>query len=114
MRLVSVLVLIGVLFGSAPAPAQAAPVRGAVAHASLSSTRSSVGIGKSGGGRGKSHGGYRRSSGGYSYRGSHGSSYSGKGKMPLWQAVVVLLLFGGLIVWGVVKLLRKFRNHVSA
>ena len=113
MRLATVLVLIGVLFGSAPAAARAAPVRDSVAYASLSWTRSSVGIGKSGGGRGKSHGGYRRSSGGYSYRGNHGSSYSGKGKMPLWQAFLVLFLFGGLIVWGVVKMVRKFRNRVS-
>ncbi|MGW1751520.1 hypothetical protein ACWCRD_39145 [Streptomyces sp. NPDC002092] len=102
MRFAAVIVLIAALLGSAPALAQAAPGRDSVEHASLSSTRTSVGIGKS-------RGGYRKSSGGYSYRDNNGSSYSGKGKMPLWQAFVVLFLFGGLIVWGVVKLVRKFR-----
>ncbi|WP_189956476.1 hypothetical protein [Streptomyces alanosinicus] len=73
----------------------------------------SGGIGK-GGGVSKS-GGYRRSrgSGGSSYRHGYGSSSSGTKKMPLWQAILLLLVLGGLAVWGIVKLVHKVRRAID-
>jgi hypothetical protein len=113
MRLATIFVLIGVLLGSVPAAAQAAPARDSVSYGAPASARGGVSVGKWGGGKGR--GGYRSSSsGGYSYRGNHGSSYSRHGKMSLWQAFLVLFLWGGLIVWGVVKLVRRFRKAAGA
>ncbi|MFF3908446.1 hypothetical protein ACFYZJ_21235 [Streptomyces sp. NPDC001848] len=110
MRLATVLLLIGALFGAAPAAAQAAPSRDSASYLALSSKR---GGGVSGGGISKS-GGYKKSRGsGYTYRYSHGSSYPGKKKMPLWQAILVLLGLGCLVVWGVVKCVRKLQKVVS-
>ena len=34
--------------------------------------------------------------------------------MPLWQAILFLLLLGGLIVWAVVKLVRKLPKVANA
>ncbi|MFJ9821285.1 hypothetical protein ACIRU3_39715 [Streptomyces sp. NPDC101151] len=65
-------------------------------------------MGGRGGGVGKTRGGYRSSSGGgYSSGSSDGSSSTGKKKMPLYQAILFLLVLGCLIVWVVVKLVRK-------
>ncbi|MFF7974331.1 hypothetical protein [Streptomyces sp. NPDC007905] len=111
----TVLLLIGALFGLAPATAQAMPAPDSVSYIALSSKpggASGGGISKSGGGIGKG-GSHRKSrGGGYSYGRTHGSSSTGK-KMPLWQAILVLLVLGCLIVWGVVKLVRKVRNAVN-
>jgi hypothetical protein len=111
MRLATVLLLIGALFGAAPAAAQAAPTRDSGSYLALSSKR---GGGVSGGGISKS-GGYKKSRGsGYTYRYSrHDSSYPGKKKMPLWQAILVLLGLGCLVAWGVVKFVRKLQKVVN-
>ncbi|MFF4509211.1 hypothetical protein [Streptomyces sp. NPDC001401] len=95
----------------APAGAEAAPGRDSVSYVALSSKGRG---GSSGGGFSKSRGYQKSSGGGSSYRHYPGSSYSGKGKMPLWQAFLVLFLWGGLMVWGIVKLVRKFRKSVNA
>jgi len=112
------LVLIGVLFGSASSVAQATPVRHSAAYGAVSASYGAAaaprtGVGKGSGG--KRRGGYRSShGGGYSYRGSHGSSYSRHGKMPLWQAFLVLFLFGGLAVWGIVTFVRRLRDLLKS
>ncbi|MFE2180039.1 hypothetical protein [Streptomyces sp. NPDC059455] len=113
------LLLIGALFAVAPATAQAAPARDSVSSVALSSKRGGGssggggGVSKGGGGVSKS-GGYKKSRGsGYSSSGNDGGSSTGKKKMPLWQAILLLLVLGCLIVWGVVKLVRKFRKVVS-
>ncbi|AEM84386.1 hypothetical protein [Streptomyces violaceusniger] len=112
MRLATTLLLIGTLLGVAPAAAHAAPARDSVSYVALSSKR---GGGTSGGGGVSKVGGNKKSKGGgYSSRSNGGRSSSGKKKMPLWQAILFLLLLGALIVWAVVKLVRKFRKFVSA
>lgn len=117
MRLTTTLLLIGALFAVAPATAQAAPARDSVSYVALSSKRGGGsggggGVSKGGGGVSKS-GGYKKSrSGGYSSGGNDGGSSTGK-KMPLWQAILFLLVLGCLVVWGGVKLVRKFRRLVS-
>ncbi|GAA1694380.1 hypothetical protein GCM10009680_37860 [Streptomyces yatensis] len=112
MRLATTLLLLGALLGVAPAAAHAAPTRDSVSYVALSSKR---GGGSSGGGGVSKVGGNKKSKGsGYSYRNHSGGSSSGKKKMPLWQAILFLLLLGGLIVWAVVKLIRKLRKAVSA
>ena len=111
MRLATVLLLIGALFGTAPAAAQSAPTRDSASYLALPSKR---GGGVSGGGGVSKSGGYKKSRGsGYSYRYSHGRSYPGKKKMPLWQAILVLRGLGGLVVWGVVTFVRKLRKVVD-
>ncbi|NEW69220.1 hypothetical protein [Streptomyces rhizosphaericus] len=117
MRLATTLLLIGALFAVAPATAQAAPTRDSVSYVALSSKRGGSGggggVSKGGGGVSKS-GGYKKSrSGGYSSGGNNGGSSTGKKKMPLWQAILFLLVLGCLVVWGGVKLVRKFRRLVS-
>ncbi|MBA6434520.1 hypothetical protein [Streptomyces sp. GMR22] len=118
MRLATTLLLIGALFAVAPATAQAAPTRDSVSYVALSSKRGGGsggggGVSKGGGGVSKS-GGYKKSrSGGYSSGGNDGGSSTGKKKMPLWQAILFLLVLGCLVVWGGVKLVRKFRRLVS-
>ncbi|MEE4596137.1 hypothetical protein V2J94_30320 [Streptomyces sp. DSM 41524] len=118
MRLATTLLLIGALFAVAPATAQAAPTRDSVSSVALSSKRGGGsggggGVSKGGGGVSKS-GGYKKSrSGGYSSGGNDGGSSTGKKKMPLWQAILILLVLGCLVVWGVVKLVRSFRKLVS-
>ncbi|MCQ8187784.1 hypothetical protein [Streptomyces rugosispiralis] len=123
MRLATTLLLIGALFAVAPATAQAAPARDSVSYVALSSKRgggSGGGVSKSGGGVSKGgggvskSGGYKKSrGGGYSSSGDDGGSSTGKKKMPLWQAILFLLVLGGLMVWGIVKLVRKFRKPVG-
>ncbi|WP_445517387.1 hypothetical protein [Streptomyces sp. NEAU-174] len=118
MRLATTLLLIGALFAVAPATAQAASSRDSVSYVALSSKRGGGsggggGVSKGGGGVSKS-GGYKKSrSGGYSSGGNDGGSSTGKKKMPLWQAILFLLILGCLVVWGGVKLVRKFRRLVS-
>ncbi|MBL1111019.1 hypothetical protein JK364_01120 [Streptomyces sp. 110] len=117
MRLATTLLLIGALLSVAPATAQAASARDSVSYVALSSKRGGGsgggGVSKGGGGVSKS-GGYKKSrGGGYSSSGDDGGSSTGKKKMPLWQAILFLLVLGCLIVWGVVKLVRKFRKVVS-
>ncbi|MEU8872118.1 hypothetical protein AB0D24_13255 [Streptomyces javensis] len=118
MRSAITLLLIGALFAVVPATAQAAPTRHSVSYVALSSKRvggssGGGGVSKGGGGVSKS-GGYKKKSrsGGYSSSDDGGSS-TGKKKMPLWQAILFLLVLGCLVVWGVVKLVRKFRKPVS-
>ncbi|GAA1086263.1 hypothetical protein [Streptomyces javensis] len=111
MRSAITLLLIGALFAVVPATARAAPTRHSASYVALSSKR--VG-GSSGGGGVSKSGGYKKKSrsGGYSSSDDSGSS-TGKKKMPLWQAILFLLVLGCLVVWGVVKLVRKFRKLVS-
>ncbi|WP_438494461.1 hypothetical protein [Streptomyces asiaticus] len=118
MRLATTLLLIGALFAVAPATAQAASARDSVSYVALSSKRGGGsggggGVSKGGGGVSKS-GGYKKKSrsGGYSSGGNDGGSSTGK-KMTLWQAILFLLVLGCLVVWGVVKLVRKFRKLAS-
>ncbi|GAA1249235.1 hypothetical protein [Streptomyces javensis] len=119
MRSAITLLLIGALFAVVPATARAAPTRHSVSYVALSSKRvggssgGGGGVSKGGGGVSKS-GGYKKKSrsGGYSSSDDSGSS-TGKKKMPLWQAILFLLVLGCLVVWGVVKLVRKFRKLVS-
>lgn len=116
MRSATALLLIGALLGVAPATAQAAPARDSVSHVALSSkpggSSSSGGGGVSkGGGSVSKDGGYKKSrGGGYSSHSNHGGASTGKKKMPLWQAILFLLIVGCLIVWGVVKFVRKLRK----
>jgi hypothetical protein len=111
MRLATVLLLMGALLGVAPATAQAAPAGHSISHVTLAAGRGSGGSGgvsKVGGSRsGSSRGGYH---GGYSRDRYGNNTYTGKKKMPLWQAFLVLILFGGLIIWGVITLVRKLRT----
>ncbi|MFE9062091.1 hypothetical protein [Streptomyces violaceusniger] len=112
MRLATTLFLIGALLGVAPTAAHAAPARDSVSYVALSSKR---GGGSSGGGGVSKVGGNKKSKrGGYSSSSNDGDSSTGKKKMPLWQAILFLLVLGGLIVWAVVKFVRKLRKIVSA
>ncbi|OPF83826.1 hypothetical protein VT50_0203310 [Streptomyces antioxidans] len=110
--------LISALLAVAPATAQAASARDSVSYAALSSKRGSGssgggGVSKGGGGVSKS-GGYKKSKGGgYTSKRNDGGSSSGKKNMPLWQALLFLLLLGCLIGWVIVRLVRKFRKLVS-
>lgn len=122
MRMAAVLLLVGALFGAAPAAAQAAPAAKSAPHAALSSLRgtgskggsSGGGISKSSSSGGVSKSGSRRSSGGgFSSRHDYGSSSSTGHKMPLWQAFLVLFLFAGIVIWILVKFVQKVRKAVS-
>ncbi|MGY0017807.1 hypothetical protein [Streptomyces sp. cg35] len=118
MRLAAALVLTCVLFGAAPATAQAAPTAGSVSYTAQSSQRAAnslgTGIGKSTGG---SSGSKTSRGGGYSsHYGRQNSSTgtTGKQKMPLWQAILFLLGLGGAVIWGLVRLVRKIRRAVTS
>ncbi|MGI5471784.1 hypothetical protein [Streptomyces sp. CA-132043] len=103
------------MFGATAGTAQAVPAGNSASHAVQTSMSGMGGKGSSGGSGGVSKSGSRTSkSGGFSSRpGYGGSSSTGHGKMPLWQAVLVLLLFGSLAVWGLVKLVRKVRKALA-
>lgn len=110
MRVATVLLLAAALFGVTPVTADAAPARDSVSYVALSSGRSG---GSSGGGISKS-GGHRKSRGsGYSSHRNNGSSSTRTGKMPLWQAILLLLAAGCLVVWLVVKFVRKLSKAVN-
>ncbi|MFI9028251.1 hypothetical protein [Streptomyces sp. NPDC053560] len=115
MRLAAVLLLIGSLFGATAVTAHAAPVGNSASRAVQAPMLGSGGKGSGGSSGGVSKSGSRTSkSGGFSSsRGYGGSSSSGHGNMPLWQAILVLLLFGGLAVWGLVKLVQKVRKALA-
>ncbi|MEU6578554.1 hypothetical protein [Streptomyces sp. NPDC046805] len=107
MRLATVLLLIAALFGVAPATAQAASAGESASHSvsyvALTSARVSSGI--------QARGHRRSRGGGFSFgRHRHGSSYTGRRKMPLWQAILFLLFLGCLVVWVAIKLVRKLRK----
>lgn len=113
MRSATALLLIGALLGVAPATAQAAPARHSVSHVALSSKRggssSSGGVSKSGGGVSKKK---SRGGGHSSPSDDDGGASTGK-KMPLWGAILFLLIVGGLLVWSAVKFVRKLRKLFS-
>ena len=117
MRLATALLLTCALFGGAPATAQAAAsASGSVSYAAQPSHRTgiSTGIAKSTGGSSGSSSRRTSRGGGFSSRyGQKDSSTGRSGKMPLWQAILVLLGFGGAVVWGLVLLVRKIRRAVT-
>lgn len=111
MRLAAVLLLIGTLFGVAPTTAQAAPTRDSVSYIALSSKR---GAGAFVGHTISKVGGYHRSRANhYSHHYHHGSPYTRRRNIPLWQTILVLLALGCFAVWVVVKLVRKLRKRAA-
>jgi len=112
MRSATALLLTGALLGVAPATAQAAPAPHSVSHVALSSKRGSSSSG--GGGVSKSGSGVSKKksrSGGHSSRSTHGGDGVSTGKkMPLWGAILFLLVVGGLLVWSAIRFVRKLRK----
>ncbi|MEU0842451.1 hypothetical protein ABZ370_23670 [Streptomyces sp. NPDC005962] len=116
MRSATALLLTGALLGVAPATAQAAPAPHSVSHVALSSSKrggsssTSGGVSKSGGGVSKK----KSRSGGHSSRSTHGGDGVSTGKkMPLWGAILFLLVVGGLLVWSAVRFVRKIRKFFN-